>query len=206
MEPGSDSVATTTNHDTTFAGRAVGAAESKKKPHVTVGEVSPGWTAMRPVCGKNNKDGKGDGYVSPVLSDNGSRGSILLNDDNGANTLGDISASTTGRTLVDEEGRSDDELLGDGQDGSSRRRRDNGSIGGHPLSNELPEDPLSGHTEVYKVYRQRWFGMIQLVLLNIIVSWDVSITTQILTNIAKSNTVALLCSKLKNLRSILQCL
>ena len=26
----------------------------------------------------------------------------------------------------------------------------------------------------YKVYRRRWFGLVQLTLLNIIVSWDVS--------------------------------
>ena len=26
---------------------------------------------------------------------------------------------------------------------------------------------------VYKVYKRRWFGLIQLILLNIIVSWDV---------------------------------
>ncbi len=27
----------------------------------------------------------------------------------------------------------------------------------------------------YKVYKRRWFGLVQLVLLNIVVSWDVSI-------------------------------
>lgn len=31
-----------------------------------------------------------------------------------------------------------------------------------------------GDGVVYKVYKRRWFGLIQLVLLNIIVSWDVS--------------------------------
>lgn len=30
-----------------------------------------------------------------------------------------------------------------------------------------------GHVQ-YKVYKRRWFGLFQLVLLNIIVSWDVS--------------------------------
>ena len=30
---------------------------------------------------------------------------------------------------------------------------------------------------VYKVYKMRWFGLMQLVLLNIVVSWDVSTTT-----------------------------
>lgn len=32
--------------------------------------------------------------------------------------------------------------------------------------------PTSGSTG-YKVYKRRWFGLIQLVLLNIVVSWDV---------------------------------
>lgn len=31
-----------------------------------------------------------------------------------------------------------------------------------------------GDVVVYKVYKRRWFGLVQLVLLNIIVSWDVS--------------------------------
>ncbi len=35
-----------------------------------------------------------------------------------------------------------------------------------------------GHV-VYQVYKRRWFGLMQLVLLNIVVSWDVrSVTTQ----------------------------
>ena len=32
---------------------------------------------------------------------------------------------------------------------------------------------------VYKVYKIRWFGLMQLVLLNIVVSWDVSTTVSI---------------------------
>lgn len=31
-----------------------------------------------------------------------------------------------------------------------------------------------GVSVVYKVYKRRWFGLVQLTLLNIIVSWDVS--------------------------------
>lgn len=30
---------------------------------------------------------------------------------------------------------------------------------------------------VYRTYKRRWFGLLQLVLLNIIVSWDVSLST-----------------------------
>lgn len=32
-----------------------------------------------------------------------------------------------------------------------------------------------GTFQFYKVYKRRWFGLVQLTLLNIIVSWDVSI-------------------------------
>ena len=36
--------------------------------------------------------------------------------------------------------------------------------------------PINGaHTE-YRVYKVRWFGLSQLILLNIVVSWDVSIS------------------------------
>lgn len=38
-------------------------------------------------------------------------------------------------------------------------------------SQDLNED---GTVEFFKVYKRRWFGLIQLTLLNIIVSWDVS--------------------------------
>ena len=30
-----------------------------------------------------------------------------------------------------------------------------------------------GEGRVYKTYKRRWFGLVQLVLLNIVVSWDV---------------------------------
>lgn len=36
----------------------------------------------------------------------------------------------------------------------------------------LPQDSESSHEE-YRVYKRRWFGLVQLILLNIIVSWDV---------------------------------
>lgn len=38
-------------------------------------------------------------------------------------------------------------------------------------SQDLTED---GTVEFFKVYKRRWFGLIQLTLLNIVVSWDVS--------------------------------
>lgn len=38
-------------------------------------------------------------------------------------------------------------------------------------SQDLTED---GTVEFFKVYKRRWFGLVQLTLLNIVVSWDVS--------------------------------
>lgn len=43
-------------------------------------------------------------------------------------------------------------------------------------SGQLPFMEGGGGPVVYKVYRRRWFGLIQLVLLNIVVSWDVRAT------------------------------
>ena len=37
-----------------------------------------------------------------------------------------------------------------------------------------PEGHEHGQAPVYRVYKRRWFGLMQLVLMNIIVSWDVS--------------------------------
>jgi FLVCR family MFS transporter 7 len=65
--------------------------------------------------------------------------------------------------------RSDDELLGDEERGSAPqepRTQEDGNNG---------TEAVDGTGErVYKVYKRRWFGLVQLVLLNIIVSWDVS--------------------------------
>lgn len=50
------------------------------------------------------------------------------------------------------------------------------SVDGHPDSDESVL-PVNGVQEVvdptYRVYKRRFFGLLQLVLLNIIVSWDV---------------------------------
>lgn len=47
---------------------------------------------------------------------------------------------------------------------------------GSPPSARVEEEiaPVNGGRTEYKVYRIRWFGLTQLILLNIVVSWDVS--------------------------------
>jgi hypothetical protein len=49
------------------------------------------------------------------------------------------------------------------------------------LGGRIEEDGLTGNgngiaATTYKVYKRRWFGLFQLALLNIIVSWDVSLS------------------------------
>ena len=55
------------------------------------------------------------------------------------------------------------------------RYTDDGEPGRAPPTAESVEEARSPIAPVvYKVYKRRWFGLMQLVLLNIIVSWDVS--------------------------------
>ena len=57
-----------------------------------------------------------------------------------------------------------------------------GSDKSSPSTETSPERSVSNrassNTGAYRVYRRRWFGLAQLVLLNIIVSWDVSYSTE----------------------------
>ncbi|KAI1811201.1 major facilitator superfamily domain-containing protein [Poronia punctata] len=61
------------------------------------------------------------------------------------------------------------EAQGEIADGNGNDRGDVGHEGheGH----EGPERP-EGESPVYKTYKRRWFGLVQLTLLNIVVSWD----------------------------------
>lgn len=48
------------------------------------------------------------------------------------------------------------------------------SIVAGPAGNHEAEDDANEQTPEYRVYKQRYFGLFQLVLLNVVVSWDVS--------------------------------
>ncbi len=50
-----------------------------------------------------------------------------------------------------------------------------GELSGHSAPDEIIM-PTGERPIEYKVYKRRWFGLVQLVLLNIVVSWDVSIS------------------------------
>ena len=57
--------------------------------------------------------------------------------------------------------------------------REEEHVGGtsSPSRSTVENVPSDGEPVVYKVYKIRWFGLMQLVLLNIVVSWDVSDST-----------------------------
>jgi FLVCR family MFS transporter 7 len=70
-----------------------------------------------------------------------------------------------------------------GKPGPATEVQDMPQRSGSALNNEdfsvpsevLAESRGSDHPQQYRVYKRRWFGLFQLVLLNIIVSWDVSL-------------------------------
>jgi hypothetical protein len=142
--------------------------ESKKAPTPTGkahGEsIIPGWTIMRPLrmkaMGRSKKPAEGtNGTVSERRSGS-EEGDVENRGLKGVKTNGTASSAGDMEGLT--EMRSDDGLLDDGE-------------GQMPGGGDATRE--SGTTEnviVYKVYKRRWFGLVQLVLLNIIVSWDVS--------------------------------
>ena len=54
----------------------------------------------------------------------------------------------------------------------------NGEASGSRPSAASEEEiaPMGGGHSEYRVYKIRWFGLTQLILLNIVVSWDVSVS------------------------------
>ncbi|KAG0648666.1 Peramine biosynthesis cluster [Hyphodiscus hymeniophilus] len=153
-----------------------GAPEPLNKPvipgtekEINRGEFLPGWTIMRPLRKRGNKSSAANADVS--RNGDGTKdsadGDIKITETNeSGNPIGEVEA------LHDL--RSDDELLGDDEEEPSRATRENANAGDHTLqSNDgtTEQVEVSGGGE-YKVYKRRWFGLVQLVLLNIIVSWD----------------------------------
>ena len=133
-----------------------GENKTKKTPKAHGDSILPGWTIMRPLrmkaMGRAKKPTEnGNGTVSERASGSDEGGN---RDIKGVTTNG--TASSTGDLEVLTTMRSDDDLLDNDDD--------------------APREPTTGTDGVvYKVYKRRWFGLVQLVLLNIIVSWDVSL-------------------------------
>ncbi|TVY23333.1 Solute carrier family 49 member A3, partial [Lachnellula hyalina] len=159
----------------------------------TYGEAVPGWTIMRPlkmrglkkgarrnnmkmgtgtdtnggvdgVDGNGNADRKGNGNGDfKITETNGSGGADRDGDGDGEGGVGDMD--------VLGEVRSDDELLGEEEDEVQRQRVPNSNGGANTQLDGTVEGEEEDVVE-YKVYKRRWFGLVQLVLLNIVVSWD----------------------------------
>lgn len=118
-------------------------------------QTLPGWTIMRPLKmrgleGKGSAKGKRDSKIH-VTETNGTNSSV-----------GDANGDPLHQV------RSNDELLEDGDEQGNA---------GRDVGREVDEGTVNSDIK-FKVYKRRWFGLVQLVLLNIIVSWDVNASTQ----------------------------
>ena len=144
-----------------------------KAKEISVGEALPGWTIMRPL---KKRGAKGS---ATAMNDNVANGNSFNGKDGNDLKMVQTNASGPGVREVDalHEVRSDDELLGDGEGGSAEHvpRRDDGDRAMQDSSGAGLEGTLSSGGE-FKTYKRKYFGLVQLVLLNIIVSWDVSAT------------------------------
>jgi hypothetical protein len=164
------------NGDTTEQSAVNKPVFTEKQKEITSGETLPGWTIMRPL---RKRGSKSSGAVTKAdASVNGTQGVDSKADSDLKITETNASSNEVGEVEALHDLRSDDELLGDEEEGQGRATRKNGNPGDHTLqSNNGPveEGTVNGGGE-YKVYKRRWFGLFQLVLLNIIVSWDVSLS------------------------------
>jgi hypothetical protein len=119
-------------------------------------ETLPGWTIMRPLrmrrIGKDTAAGSKTRTTANVASANGSV--------DGGEELGEIEAL---RDI-----NSNEDLL----DSEGMPRATMSTTNTRLTSDGNNSDDSSSRNEEYKTYKRRWFGLIQLVLLNIIVSWD----------------------------------
>jgi MFS family permease len=143
---------------------------SEEKSRPARGEVIPGWTIMRPL--KRGEKAGGSESESAVVDRegkiDGKHSKLKATETNGSGDGYDGVGEMDGLTEV----RSDDELLGGDEEGRyAAARRDGGERGVEGNGGVQGETVMNGAAE-YKVYKRRWFGLTQLVLLNIIVSWD----------------------------------
>jgi hypothetical protein len=179
----------------------------------TAPEPAPGgWTFLQAMkMGGLKSRGSASAAASPPLSksSNVSNGKSIDSKDNDELKVAQTNDSGDGPRGIGEidalhEVRSDDELLGD--EGGSSAPQHAGTQGD---GNNGGENVEGTGGRVYKVYKRRWFGLVQLVLLNIIVSWDVSRLSIEVQPASKMSlmqpSVALFLRQLNNDVAILQC-
>jgi FLVCR family MFS transporter 7 len=148
---------------------------TENEKEINKSESLPGWTIMRPLrkrgdkasAAATNADARANGNSTKAIAD----GDLKVTETSDTNDSGD----RVGEVEALHDLRSDDELLGEAdEEGQPRATRENS--GDHNVqSNDgtAEERAVNGGGE-FKVYKRRWFGLVQLVLLNIIVSWDAS--------------------------------
>lgn len=82
-----------------------------------------------------------------------------------------LSRKLEGKTPADEGARAKGDVIAPCADGGM------GAPDGVELAERKGEGALESVPDgrAYRTYKRRWFGLVQLVLLNIVVSWDVSL-------------------------------
>jgi hypothetical protein len=142
-----------------------------KPKEILVGEALPGSTIARPLRKRGAK-----GSATPMNDNvaNGNRTTGKCGDDLKVMET-NSSEPGVGELEALHEVRSNEELLEGEEGGSAGRvpRRDHGDRSMQGNSGAGIESNLSGGGE-FKTYKRKYFGLFQLILLNIIVSWDVS--------------------------------
>lgn len=142
----------------------------------TAPEPVPGGFSFLRTMKMRGLKGRGSGSAAPAPSTDSNlsnrNGSGIDNKNNDELKVTQSNGSGDGPDRIGEiealhEVRSDDELLGDDERGSTTQRG-GAQEGGNNSTGAA--DAVGGR--VYKVYKRRWFGLVQLALLNIIVSWD----------------------------------
>lgn len=142
-------------------------------------DMPKGWTAMKDLRGKQ-KHKLGEG----------ANGNTHMDTTNAEVSKSQTNGSGEGRAMEEDiedlddldlrELNSGDDLLPDEEQGGVRSHNGTGTDGAAGIGMGRGSTERNGiaasNGGKFKVYKRRWFGLVQLVLLNIIVSWDVSMT------------------------------
>jgi len=141
---------------------------NKEKEGTTVqqlehGETLPGWTVMRPL-----KMGRMKGKNAPFAQER----EVGVSGGDGR----DSKVSSTNGTGSTTNGGGEIEVLSDVRslDGLLGHESQSGIPNTHHNRNAEESEGTINDGQKYRVYKRRWFGLVQLMLLNIVVSWDVS--------------------------------
>lgn len=142
-----------------------------------------GWTAMKDLRGKPKQKSKyktGERTNGTITQRGMSNAEMAKGQENGGEGRGVEEEVEDIDDLDLTELNSGDDLLPDEEEGGVRR----GGTGTDGAADEglrrrsSERNAVGSNAGNFRVYKRRWFGLVQLVLLNIIVSWDVSDTRE----------------------------